>query len=176
MAYVASPAIVKRLRELAQEGCGDVRALASSRLVGSLLEGVNVDEARRRGLFSEKPVDIRPGGLKPHPQRLTDSGSVQLHILPVTFRITRTVAVGDQLTESDFDAIQAAALTDQDGLQQALSWPPNLSATEAGADTGIKGASSTGHTVRVTGTYGETMDITVEVNFELMVTSSPAAT
>lgn len=174
MAYVASAAIIKRLRELVQEGYGDVRQVTASRLTGSLLEGLDVDEARRRGLYSEKPVQIRLDGLRPHPQRLTDAGNVQIHLLPITIRIVRTIAVSDQLTPDDLDAIEAAALTDQSAIADLMSWPNNLAATEAGADTGIKGATSQGATTRVSGTAGETMDITTEIRFELTVVSTPA--
>lgn len=175
MAYVAADAIVQRLRELVQDGGGTYRAIAAARFTGGLLQGMELDEARRRGLYTEKPVEIRLDSLSPHPQRLTDAGSIQIHLVGVTIRVVRTLAVSEQVDDALLDDVRALAIEDGSALADVMSWPNNLKTTTLGSvATGIKGAQYRGSTARVSGTVGETMDIATEHRFDLTVTSTPA--
>ena len=176
MSYIAASAIIQRLRELVQDGAGSYRAIDGTRLQGDLSLGLSAEEQRRRGLYTEKPAQVRLEGIQPHPQRLTSSGDVQIHLMPVTIRVVRTIAIGEQLTDSLADDIWAQAIVDGSAIQDAMSWPGNLAQTEAAVATGIKGATYLASTARVNGVGGEAMDVTTEHRFELTVVSRPAAT
>lgn len=175
MAYIAADAIIQRLRELVQDGDGSYRAIDGGRLQGGLATGLSAEEQRRRGMYTEKPAEISLDALNPHPQRLTYSGSIQYHLLSITIRIVRTIAIAEQHTDALRDDIRAQAIVDGSALQHVMSLPVNLAATEAATPTGILGARFLGSTFRVEGTVGETMSLVTDHRFELTVTSTPAA-
>ncbi len=175
MAHIAASAIITRLRELVQDGSGSYRAIDSGRLQGGLASGMTVEEQRRRGLFTEKPAEISLDSVTPHPQRFTYSGSVQVHLLTVTIRIVRTIAIAEQHTDTLRDDVRAQAVVDSSALQHVMSLPANLAQTDAAAATGILGAEFVGTTARAEGNVGETMSLATEHRFELTVKSTPAA-
>lgn len=176
MSYLYADRCITRLRELLQDGRGTIRAITSTRLAGDLPPGLTPEEQRRRGIHAEKPVEVVLDGMAPHPQRLTQAGTLQIHLLSVTVRIARTIEVGAQLTDSLRDDVQAQAIIDANAVHDVLSWPPNLATTHAGQATGCIGARYLGSSARINGTAGAAQDLTTEHRYELTVTSAPSAT
>lgn len=175
MAYIAADAILQRLRELLQDGGGSIRAISSARLAGNLPPGLSPEEQRRRGCDTSKPIEVSLDGVLPHPNRLTSSGSVQIHTVPVTVRVVRTLAVSEQVDDTLRDDVRALAIEDSSAIQDVLSWPNNLATTDVGAiSTGIKGADFVESRARVQGVVGAAMDVTTEHRFNLTVVSTPA--
>lgn len=175
MAYIAADKIITRLRELLQDGDGSIRAIANARFSGGLTPGLPEEEARRRGLPTEKPIEIELHGPIPHPQRLTIVGDVQIHHVDAYISVVRTVTVGDQVDDALRDTIRAQAVIDGGAIEQALEWPGNLALTEASEATGMIGARYLGPVrARLRGETGAAMDLTTEHRVRLTVTSSPA--
>ena len=176
MAYIAADKIIVRLRELLQDGDGDIRAILATRFSGGLTPGLPDEEARRRGLPTEKPIEIELHGPLPHPNRLTGAGNLQIHHVDAYIPVVRTVAVDGQVDDSIRDAVRAQAVIDGSAIEQALEWPGNLAQTEAAEATGMIGAKYLGSVrARLKGATGAAMDLTTEHRVRLTVTSSPAS-
>lgn len=175
MAYVNADNALQRIRELAQEGAGSVRAIASTRFRAGVYDGQPEDESARQGITDEVPIGVRLVALRPHPSRLTITGTVQIHLLEVEVRVSRTLAYAQQIDEALLDDVNALAIVDAEALQQALEWPGNLPTTTGGGATGLVGCKHTGSRARVVGTAGKAQRLETVHAFTATITSSPAS-
>lgn len=180
MSYVYADRVISNLRNVLQESDSIIRAISASRFAGDLPPGLEPDEQQRRGLHASKPIEVVLDGLAPHPQRLTQAGTLQIHLMSVTIRIVRTLAMEALVDDDVRDEVQAQGAIDASAIHDALSWPPNLSLTThtgLGVTTGCIGARWLGSTMRAEGAEsGKAMQLTSEHRYELTVTSSPAST
>jgi hypothetical protein len=180
MSYLYADRVIANLRALLQDGDGIIRAITATRFAGDLPPGLEGDEEQRRGLHVSKPIEVRLDGLAPHPQRLTQAGTLQIHLMNVTIRIVRTLPL-EALVDDDLrDDVQAQGAIDAGAVHDVLSWPPNLALTVHtgfGVSTGCIGARWLGSSMRVEGGEpGKAMQLTSEHRYEMTVTSAPAST
>lgn len=136
MAYIKSAAIVTRLREVLQNSAGALRTVPADRFLGDLPDGLDVGEAMRRALEAPR-IAVRVSTMGRDSASPPLIGDVQLEKLGVEVRVIRTVTTLEQISETDADALEAAALTDGDVIRQAMSYPGNLATTTAGTATDI---------------------------------------
>jgi hypothetical protein len=174
VATVHADRILTRLRELLQDGLGTIRTIANTRFAGDLPPGLDAREERRRGIVDEKPIDITLSTQRPHPNRITTAGNVQLWYVDATIRIVRTLDLEAQVSDTARDAIEALKTIDGGMIADVLEWPINLALTNAGDATGMKGARYKGGSVQTRGEAGEAMDIVTTHQVEITVMTSPA--
>lgn len=136
MAYLKSAAILTRLREVIEQSAGALRTVPDDRFLGDMPEGLDITEEMRRALEAPRvSAHVRAMGRDPASPPLV--GNVQLEKLSVEVRVIRTLTTLEQISETDNDVLQAAAMTDSDVLRQAIEYPGNLSTTTAGTATDI---------------------------------------
>lgn len=174
MAYLAADNALTRFRELAQGGAGSVRPITSTRFRAGVYDGQLEDEAARQGITAEVPINVSMVALRPHPSRLVVTGSVQIHLLDIEVRVSRTLAHAEQIDDDLLDDIKALAIEDGDALTQVYEWPNNLPTTTAGGATGLIGCKHTGSRARVIGTAGKAQRFETIHSFTATITSSPA--
>lgn len=134
MAYLATTAIRKRIREVLNDGHGLVRGLTQGRLDGDYWAGSGDWASGVRTLGAPR-FDIPSMPIRPIPGAF-EMGDFQLYELDLT--IICHYDPGEALaTDDDRDAVRATAEQDADVIRQALGWPGNMRATEAGDETGI---------------------------------------
>lgn len=174
MAYIKTAEILTRIRELLQDGYGSVRTINASRFQGGLHAGQTPDHQARLGILSQLPCEASITKTLRHPQRLVITGSVQIELLEIQVNVVRTVAIDGQVTDSVRDAAKALAAEDADAIKQVLEWPPNLTLTNAGAATDLKGMSYQGSDHRFLGAAGKAMRLDTIHRFHATCLSRPA--
>lgn len=136
MSNVAAAALVTRLREVLTEGRGSVRTISSTRFDGDFPEGLSDPAQLRRAIV--KPLvraDVKTLGRSRYSPPI--NGNVLIYDIKVIVTSLRAIERKEQLVGSLNDTLFAAALTDQDQIIQALTYPNNLLTTQAAVPTGL---------------------------------------
>lgn len=176
MAYIKTTAILTRLREVAEEALGSVRTIDQDRFTGGLHDGLVAQEQAKLGTLSKKPVEATITAVRPHPQRLVITGSVQIVELDVSIKVVRAINIDGQVDNETRDAVKGVAAEDADVLCQALEWPANLATTLDGTSTDLKGLKWVQSAAVVTGVAGSAMTLTTTHTFRGTALSRPATT
>lgn len=137
MAYLRTTQILTAVREVLDDGTGNLRPIDASRFSDDLHQGASEQELQRRGAVAAKPLQVRLGPVRRHKQSGSINGSQQLYEAEIQVVVTRTVPPEAQVDSDVFAAIEAAALEDADAIAQALGTPGNLDETAAGTATDI---------------------------------------
>jgi len=137
MSNILIDAIYERLRELAEDGVGNVRTI-QGRFGGNLPEGTDVEEELRRGILTLAPAEINLK-MRKHPQHIARLGNVQIHLLDAEIRVVRTLSVAEHVDDDLRDDVKTQAIVDGNALCQVLEIPANLHTTEGGNPTGLVG-------------------------------------
>jgi hypothetical protein len=174
VSYLAVDAIYERLRELVEDGAGTVRVI-TSRFGGDLPEGLDVDEEQRRGIATLAPAEVNITALRKHPQHIARLGNVQVHLLDVTVRVVRTLAVQEHVDDDLRDDLKAQAILDGNALSQVLEIPANLHTTEGSTATGLIGGEYVDSVPAYRGkAAGEASSLITKHRFVFTATSTPA--
>lgn len=175
MAYIKATAIVTRVREIVDEGLGSARTLAASRFGPGAHEGTDDQHLSFAGRASAKPAEVAIVAVRPHPQRLAITGSVQIHLIDIEIRVVRTLDFEARIGDGVRAAIRALAVEDASVLTQALEWPPNLATTSGGESTDLQGVTYAGSRNPIVGLEGTAMRIDTVHHFVGTALSRPAA-
>lgn len=136
MAYLQTAALVTRLREVLEDSAGVARQIPPSRFTGDLPEGLSSEEQVRRAFGAPRiRADVAILGRSKYSPPIL--GNVVIYDVKVTITSLRIVARAQQLDSDANDVVMALAYEDGDILRQALEYPQNLAATEAGASTNL---------------------------------------
>lgn len=136
MALIAADAILTRIREACEDGVGSIRVIASTRYYGGAAFDLDDSEESLRGM--ERPrVEARIGQVRRHTSTPSITSNLALYELDVVVRVVRHLAPDHKLDDDLRDDVKALALEDADVLNQALTWPGNLTTTTGGTATGL---------------------------------------
>lgn len=129
-------AILTRIREVLEDGAGDVRALPDGAFGSNTHDALDAlaDSLASIGkpqAFAKIVSTSRHGS---SPSRV---GSFTLEALDIEVRIVRGFDGHRDLNADARTALEALAASDAFDVAQALTWPGNMAATEAGAETGL---------------------------------------
>lgn len=127
------------IREVLDDGHGNLRTISATRFTDDLVEAVTEPELQRRGIRSDKPFRVRFTRMSRHPQSPPINGSVILYELGVQVTVSRTIAVAEQIDADTWATLEALGWEDADAIRQALCTPPNLETTASGDSTNIVG-------------------------------------
>lgn len=136
MAHIKSQAILTRIREVLDDSAGDLRTIAYDRFAGDLPEGLDPSAIQFRAVTSAR-VEARITGKRVSPASPPALGNLRIYELDVEVKVIRLVETADQLDDAERDALNALAAEDGDIIAQALGYPGNLTATEAGEPTDL---------------------------------------
>lgn len=132
MAYIQAAAIITRIREVLEDGRGDLRTVTAGRFAGDLPEGLSIDAEHMRTVTGARcSADIT--AIRPSPASPPILGNLILYEIDVRVRVIRLITALEQTDDASHDALRALAISDVDIVRQALEYPNNLAATEAGA-------------------------------------------
>lgn len=136
MSYLATDKLQIRLREVLEDGYGSLRTITADTYGGNLPDGLTEmgDAIRSTG---RPQVEASIEGLRPSAAGHAIIGSVLLYDFDLRVRVVRKLGADLLTNGAARDAVKAAAATDSDVLRQALSWPGNLTTTQAGDATGL---------------------------------------
>lgn len=136
MTTIATSALLTRLREVLEDGYGSLRTIAAATYGGNLPEDFTGQGDSVRSL-GQPQVECLITKITRSPSSPILKSNVALYELDVRVRIVRRMSADLAVSETARDAVKAAASTDADVITQALSWPGNLTTTQAGASTGV---------------------------------------
>lgn len=136
MAYVATSAILTRVREVIEDSAGTLRTVPAARFLGDLPEGLSEDAEAMRAI-SKPRVETSMVSVKRSPSSPPVIGSLLIYEIELAVRVIRVVTTLEQLSDDDRVALQALAFEDCDVIRQALEYPGNLTATTGGTATGL---------------------------------------
>lgn len=136
MAYIATAAIITRVREVLEDSAGSLRTVPSGRFFGGLPDGLSPDAESMRAI-SKPRVESMIVGMQRSPATPPVVGSLLIYEIDVDVRVIRVVTTLQQLSDDDRVALQALAMEDCDVIRQALEYPGNLTSTTAGTPTGL---------------------------------------
>jgi len=136
MAFVKTHALLTRLREVLEDGEGVLRVVPSNRLKGDLPEGLDDEEQKRRAFYRPRVrSSVSLGARSKYSPPI--NGNLIIYEISVTVVTLRTIERREHLKETLLDDLTADANEDMDVIRQALEYPGNLTATEAGAQTDL---------------------------------------
>jgi len=177
MAYIQSACIITRIREIVLEGKGSLRTISAGLYSDGWPEaGVQPDELARRGIATSKPTQIVVRRLGRHPSSPPIGGNLEILNIEVEVATARTIATAEMVDADAEATAKAESMEDVDRIRQALEWPPNLVATEAGAATDLcslrldEPASS----IRLAGGQGKAYTAEFRLRFEGIALTRPA--
>lgn len=136
MSYIQTSAIITAIREVVESGYGSLRTITDGTYTGDWPAGLSESEQKRRALEGPRTrVNLNVTGRSPNSPPI--NGNLVIYDASVTITIERIMARSAQLTQTEYDAVQAAAALDTDVVRQAVEYPGNLTLTSAGAPTDI---------------------------------------
>lgn len=137
MANVDGEAIQTAIREVLLDGEGDKRTIGSTVYNGGLYESLPANEKARRALG--KPiVEATSRVTGRHAGSPQVKGNKQILAIEVEVRVVRAITLTHKIDDDVRDTlIGSAANDDADVIQQALTYPGNVSQTSSGDSTGI---------------------------------------
>lgn len=136
MAYVQAAALVTRIREVLESSYGSMRQVPPSRFSGDIPDGLSLDEQMRRGLTAPR-IQARVMVIGRSKSSPPVTGNVLIYDIKLVVKSLRTCTRTDQVDGTSNDTLVAASMVDADAIRQALEYPGNLAATEAGAVTDL---------------------------------------
>lgn len=136
MSYLASDAILDRVKEVLEQSKGSLRTVPLLRFQGNLPPGLTANAELRRALMTPR-VAVAVTGIERSPSTSPVLGNQLLYKITLEIRIVRAVQRNAQLDEDIHRALTAQAMLDADVIRQSVEYPNNLLTTEAGVATGI---------------------------------------
>ncbi len=135
MSYDAA-AIRDAIRDVLTGALGSVRSMAGRDMDAGVFEGQNDSARHAKALLNTHRFDVRIGRLRSHESSPVGAiGSHRIAVADITVSVLTATATVVQLTERD--ELIADVLSDLEQASQALSFPGNLRASDAGNATGI---------------------------------------
>lgn len=125
------------IREVLDDGTGNLRTISATRFTDDLDPSVGEPERQRRGIRADKPFRVRFLRQRRHEASPPIIGSIILYRFDVEVTVSRTIATEAQLDPDLFAELEALAWEDTDAIRQALCTPPNLDTTAASAPTNL---------------------------------------
>lgn len=135
--------VLTAIREVLDDGTGNLRTIAAGRFTDDLDPSVDEAERQRRGIRADKPFRVRFLRQRRHEASPPIIGSTIFYRFDVEVTISRTVATEAQLDSDLYATLEALAWEDTDAIRQALCTPPNLETTSASAPTNLIGSALT---------------------------------
>jgi len=129
-------AILTSIREVIEDGSGLVRDITAGTYEGGISSVTNGAALGSLSLSTPR-VESKITNVSPHPASPPIGGTLILRSLSVTVRIVRGFSGRHELNDTHRDALQGLVVADADVIAQALTWPGNLTATNAAAPTGL---------------------------------------
>lgn len=136
MAQLAATEILTAVREVVEEAAGSVRLITADTYRPGAHEALNEDAASTQSLVKPR-AEARFTSVGPHGARPAEQGSFTLYALELEVTVTRFLGTEHMILDDVRTALRAVAAQDASRLAQALGWPGNLTATAAGAATGL---------------------------------------
>ena len=129
-------AILTRIREVLEDGYGAVRTVAADTYEPGTHEALDV-LADSVGSLTSPRIEARIVDRRPHASRPPRQGTFTLEEITVDVRLVRDFSGYQDLSTDARTALSALAIEDGHSIAQALTWPGNLTATEAASATGL---------------------------------------
>lgn len=139
MALGTYAAALTAIREVLDDGAGNLRTVSAGRFVDALHEGISDDELATRGAITSKPFRVRLGGQRRHPASPPINSNINLIAFDVDVTVSRTITTQEQADPDLMATLEALTAEDGDAIRQALETPPNLNTTSAATATNICG-------------------------------------
>lgn len=136
MAVGAFANILTAIREVIEDSTGSVRTAPSNRFRGGLYSGLDRDAGTLRALGAPIVETEIVRRVRSESGCVVNS-NVQLRDIEVEVRVIRSITLTSKIDDATRDAAKAAALADGDYIDQALTWPGNLTQTSAAGATGL---------------------------------------
>lgn len=142
MATIEGGRILTRVREVLEDARGTLRTISSGTLKGSLPPGLETNEEARRAITALAagvgvPTEARITAIRRSPASPPVLGNLALYDFDLEVRQVLPGSSREKLDDDWRDAISGVAATYADIVAQALEYPGNLTATQAGGATGI---------------------------------------
>lgn len=137
MSTISTAALQIRLREVIEAGFGTTRTIAAATYGGNLPEEFSAQGDSVRAV-AKPQAEALIEAIRRSPSSPSIVSNVALYEVDVRVRVVRRLTADQQVTAAARDTVKAAAAGDADVLVQALSWPGNLTQTQAGAATGLR--------------------------------------
>jgi len=136
MANLDGEAIQAAIRDVLLDGAGDKRTIGASVYKGGLYEALPANEKARRALGKPivEAVSRVTGRHAGSPQV---KGNKHILSIQVEVRVVRALTITHKLDDDVRDTLIGNAAKDADVIQQALTYPGNVSQTSSGDPTGI---------------------------------------
>lgn len=174
MAYLASEAIVERLRELLSEAAGSLRPIASNTYTHDLVSGLDVNEEARRSL-PRPSVDASISGIRRSAASPPLTGNLAIYDFDLEVRVVVPLTAPKLVDPDAYDAAKAAIVKSADIIAQSLSWPPNLTTTTGGTATGLLGLALVASSISARNTANEAGGVLeAKHSFKGIARSAPA--
>lgn len=128
--------ILTRIREVLESGKGSVRTIPEGQFGANTHDALDA-LADSMAAIGKPQVEPKIVSQSPHPSRPSRMGSFTLEEIQVDVRVVRGFDGYRDLNADARTALHALASADGFEMAQALTWPGNLAATEAGDPTGL---------------------------------------
>jgi hypothetical protein len=119
-----------------EDGVGAVRTVAADTYKPGTHEALDI-LADSVGSLTSPRIEARIVERRPHPSRPPRQGTFTLLAIVVDVRLVRDFSGYEDLSTDARTALAALAIEDGHSIAQALTWPGNLTATEAASATGL---------------------------------------
>lgn len=137
-----SAKLVTRIREVLEDARGTLRTIAAGTYAGKLPPGLDLNEEARRGLSVYAtglgiPTEARISNIRRSPASPPILGNLVVYDIDVQVRQVFPVNSGAKVDDDLRDSLAAIAASSADVVAQALSYPGNLTTTQAGDATNL---------------------------------------
>lgn len=126
--------LLTAIEELLEGTIGSVRTVTSGDFMNTVYSGQD-DEAKAVQALVKKSFDVAPLTLERSPATLTERSSLVL--IEARLRVSVAYRLDSEVVKSRRKAVRAEAADDAETIRQALSYPGNLTQTNAGEDTNL---------------------------------------
>lgn len=137
MTTISTAALHVRLREVLEAGFGSVRTITADTYGGNLPEEFSAQGDSVRAV-AKPQTEALVEAIRRSPSSPSSMSNVALYEIDVRVRVVRRLTADQQVNATARDLVKAAAAGDADVVVQALTWPGNLTQTQAGTATGLR--------------------------------------
>ena len=137
MTVISTAALQVRLREVLETGFGSTRTITAGTYGGNLPEEFSAQGDSVRSV-AKPQAEALIEAVRRSPSSPSSMSNVALYEIDVRVRVVRRLTADQQVNSTTRDTVKAAAAADADVLVQALTWPGNLTQTQAGTATGLR--------------------------------------
>ena len=136
MSYFSGENLIVRLREVLEDARGTLRTISANTFEGQFPPGLEVGEEARRA-FGNPRAEATVSSVARSAASPPVIGNIALYDIGVDVRVAYPLTSAAWVVDAVRDSAVGAAYKAADVVAQALTYPGNLTTTQAGAATGV---------------------------------------